>query len=331
MSSSDAAELRQAGLLASDEAVARVIERFGVPGSGDTAHVLEVTLDGGLRFEVLLDRGFDIGVAEFEGQILSWRSPVLDGRPLSVPQGSDWLDRFTGGLLTTCGPNHVGAATVSDPLHGQFSHRPASAVRVSPARGRAEARLRADVAFESIFGPSLRVEREIRAHHRNGTSTLSIRDRVRNTGSQVVPVAMLYHLNFGAPLFVPGSDIQSSPRLTSLRNGTSVTNWQTAPEPTDDITEWVFLHEYAPNSSRWETAHVTSPARLRVSLRWTTATLPYLHQWVLPTRGRWALGIEPSTVAMFEGSDPSIMVAPTLRPSETRDQCIELIISRTRS
>lgn len=72
--------------------------------------VLEFRTGGGLRFEVLIDRAMDIGVAEFDDYSFGWRS-VVGFRHPSLHDANDelglsWL-RSMSGLLITCGLDHT--------------------------------------------------------------------------------------------------------------------------------------------------------------------------------------------------------------------------------
>lgn len=300
--------LRREGLLASDAAVARVVERFGVPGTGDSARIFDVAVAGGLRFEVLADRGFDIGHAELAGWPMSWRSPVADARPLSLPAGDSWLERFTGGLLVTCGLRSFGRREGA-PLHGDVSHRPASAVRVTPSRGRAWVRVEADVEDESVFGPALRLERRIESGPTEGGAWVEVSDDVVNTGSSPVTPALLYHLNLGAPLAVPGTTVEIEGARMRPRDEASATfPFGTLPDPTDAVTEAVAIG----NARK---ARILSPFGWALDVQ-ASETLPWMHEWVLPTRGRWALGIEPATAPLVDVGSSAVDVPAPLGPGE---------------
>lgn len=316
--------LRRDGLLASDSAVARVVERFGAPGSGDNARVLDVSVATGLRFDVLTDRGFDIGHADFAGWPMSWRSPVADARPLSTPDGDRWLDRFTGGLLVTCGLRSFGRREDA-PLHGDVSHRPASAVRVTPSRGRAKARLEADVEDESIFGPALRLERKIEAGVDDRGAWIEVSDDIVNTGRSPVAPALLYHLNFGAPLMLPGTYVHLSGAAADCemvgRDAFSASfPFGVVPEPTDEVVEAVGVKRGATIAS------VRSPAGFSVEIE-ASDTLPWMHQWVLPTRGRWALGIEPATASLLDEDARPGADEGSLAAGDRRSYAIRLTFS----
>ncbi|WP_431246441.1 DUF4432 family protein [Leifsonia xyli] len=323
------AELRRLGLLAHDSAVACVVERFGLPGSADHLRVLDAAVAGGLRFDVLPARGFDIGRAEFAGLPLGWVSPVSDARPLDRPVGDAWIDRFVGGLVSTCGLRHIGGAEDGrggHPMHGDIGHRPASNVRVEPARGRSLVRLSADVDSASVFGPSVRLERTITSGLReDGAAFLRIADRAFNTGAVPVPVRILYHVNLGAPAILPGARVAVEARRHVFRRLVAeVPDWDRMPDPTPVITEAVVLHDEPTRSpDGWSFCTVGS-ARFDVEVGWRADTLPYLHQWILPTRGRWALGIEPSSHPMF-GAAVARAGDDDLAPGD--DRTFELVVA----
>jgi hypothetical protein len=124
-----------------------------------------------------------------------------------------------------------------------------------------------------------------------------------NAGVETAPLAMLYHVNLGAPLAVPGSLVRIEPTSTVMREPCrSVDSWSKLPPPADVLTEAVFEHRGVPrDSDGYAHANVISPTHY-ARISWDAAALPRLYQWVLPTRTRWALGIEPSTAPLF-GND----------------------------
>lgn len=328
-----ALDLAGSGLLP-DHALASVGDRLGQPGSGSPERSLTARLAGGLEFEVLPGRGLDIGNTYLRGEPLSWFSPVRDARPLATPSGTAWLSRFTGGLLTTCGLHNIGSATDTQGLHGDYSHLPADELRWSTAVGDdgASVELCGTVESVALFGASLRVQRRIAASiGLDGTSTLTVSDMISNVGTQPAGLSMLYHLNLGAPLVVPGSTVTiDAARVGEAGPHPEVPTWSTLPEPADHVAEAVFEHEgVAVDSDGLARATVTDPSgRRSVTIDWTAATLPRLYQWVFPTRGRWALGIEPATAPLFgPDRDGEFAGAPVLAPGQSRSQRIGLTIA----
>lgn len=68
----------------------------------------EVWTGSGFRFTVWLDRGMDIGPAEFAGKPLAWLHPALGTPGQFEPEQSGWVRTFGGGLMTTCGLTFFG-------------------------------------------------------------------------------------------------------------------------------------------------------------------------------------------------------------------------------
>ena len=182
---------------------------------------------GGLSFDVLPDRGMDLGLAEYRGTPLAWLSPNGPVAPhFYEPEGEGWLNTFPGGLLITCGLRNVGPpgerAGEEFGLHGRASHIPASRVSydalwdeegcVLEARGR--------IRESSVFGPNLVLRRRISA--RVGESRVRIEDEVENEGFEPEPIMVLYHINLGWPLLDEGSHLTGpgeppEPRETKRR------------------------------------------------------------------------------------------------------------------
>jgi hypothetical protein len=96
---------------------------------------------------------------------------------------------------------------------------------------------------------------------------------------------------------------------------------------TDVLTESVFEHlGLESDAEGYAGVLVRNEAiGMSVRVRWSLGTLPRLYQWILPTRGRWALGIEPANAALF-GVDDDGFPASTDRvaPGDTRTN--ELVI-----
>jgi hypothetical protein len=331
----DYPDLTRAGLFGREQAVAHITDRLGMPGSGDPARVLTARVAGGLSFDILPGRGFDIGDAHLAGAPLSWFSPIADGRPLDDPRGRSWLNRFTGGLLTTCGPGNIGPpVTETQGLHGVAGQLPASDItyRVQHHPDGSVVELSATVEWASLFEPSLRLHRTISSGvDTTGAAYLHVHDVISNTGVVSAPVAMLYHLNLGAPLVVPGSTVRIGGRTPVLREPcAAVPDAAVLPEPSSDLTEAVFEHPEPPvDADGFSTALIDRPdGRLALRISWSADTLPRLYQWVLPTRGRWALGIEPATAPLF-GPDRDLpnQGSPLLEPGGQREHHLKLFAS----
>jgi hypothetical protein len=112
-------------------------------GAARGVRILEFSTGTGFRFDVLVDRGFDVGHCEQSGRSLAWESGIgVQGPWFFEPEGFGFFRTFGGGLLTTCGLEHIlmpeedtaqqygwdARTTETFGLHGRVSNRPARLV-----------------------------------------------------------------------------------------------------------------------------------------------------------------------------------------------------------
>lgn len=292
-------DLLAAGYVGSLDTVVQIRELVGDPHGGAGARAYALTLAGGLSFEVLRERGLDIGACWYDGQPIAWRSPL--GSPGLAPTPSDWLGRFGGGLLVTCGLDNVGAPRGRYGQHGSHHDTRAHDVavqRVTDEDGTPGVQVTGTIDSVEVFGRRVRVYREILALADD--PAIRITDRILNEGAWPAPVALLYHLNFGAPLVLPGTRIQIDAAEHDLREPTDVADdWTTYPKPIDHLSEAVWRHTGLDTRNGIATARVTSPEGLTATVSWRSAELPDLVEWTFPSRNSWALGIEPCNAPLW--------------------------------
>lgn len=304
------------GLVARASGVASV-RQLHDPLPGGAGRVVDVRVMGGIDLEVRPDRGLDIGAAWYRGVPLSWTSPVAQGAPLDRPRDADWVDRFTGGLLTTCGTDNIGPATPTAGLHGRHSHLPATDVRTTVRRDGTGfvCEVSGTVEDVSMFGRRVVVHRTVTT--RTDEPVVVLSDVVENQGYSATPVPLLYHLNLGAPLVHPGSRVlTAASRVVAREPVAHVPDASLVPEPLDAPTEAVFEHVGPQVVDGVGRAVVTSPAwGTAAVVTWSADTLPRLYQWVWPARRGWALALEPSNAALFgPDRDDPVRAAPLLAP-----------------
>lgn len=280
------------------------------------AHRIAVRIADGWFFDVRPDRGLDIGAAWWRGTPVAWRSPI----EIDPGAGHDWGARFLGGLVVTCGPDTIGVAPDGS-LHGRHSATPAHGVgwrRTTTATGDgvtgAGVEITGTIDDVHMFGRHVRVHRNITASTTD--PRLVVRDRIENLGVEPTRVALLYHVNLGAPAIVPGSRIALDAQSTRVREPTrSVPDATVLPHPIDVTEETVFAHIGLRADDGTARAMITTPDGRRTEVAWSAASLPRCYQWVLPTRGGWALGIEPANAPLFEQeradeSTRAVLLAP---------------------
>lgn len=287
----------------------------------DGRRTIAVRMAGGLAFDVLPDRGLDIGATWWGSTPVAWRSV----HPVDPGQGRDWESRFLGGLLATCGPDNIGPPRGVSGQHGTHHLTPAADVRWTrrQAGDGIEVVVSGVVAHTTLGGPRVLVEREILAV--TGVPAVEVRDVVRNIGDQPVGVPLLYHVNLGAPILRPGA------RLAVTAEGAVVR------EPLPPGRDPLVTPAPAPGLAPVVAEH-TGVGAARATLvgdehhpdvvvTWTGETLPRLCTWSWPAAGAYVLGVEPTNAPLFGPErDLPDAGAPVLEPGAVWHTGVRVVI-----
>jgi len=311
--------------------VARADQVIASNGAGAGTRRIEVDTGGGLAFEVLPDRGFDIGRASFRGTALSWIGPIGHSSGSSVGErGTDWLSGFGGGLLTTCGLDSFGPASADGGrehgLHGRIGKMAAQVTRCEVNADRIT--LAATVRQSTVFAETLRLDRSVTAHL--GGAMIEIEDVVTNEGPDPEGHMILYHCNLGWPLLDDGSYVEGPggmpvPRDPQAEAG--LATWDRVHGPSDPYPEQVFIHDAPGPLAR---ARLINPRlALTLMIEWDATTLPAMFQWKYLRRYGYVMGLEPvNTRAIFgrarARADGDM---PFLAPGETRRYRLSFTVS----
>jgi hypothetical protein len=265
--------------------------------------IADVRTGSGLRFQVSLDRGMDLSVAEYRGVPLAFRSPNGDVHPHRFePEGFDWQRGFAGGLMTGCGMTQVGSPCVDEGTalgqHGRLSTLSASAVHQSTRWEGDEyvMCLNGEVRETTPFKENLLLLRTIET--RLGESVITIRDVVINEGDHAAPLMMLYHVNAGWPVVNETArlylhDACTEPRDADARSGLPDARVFCSPAP--GYREQVFYHTLAGDTDGFATAMIADGHKnLGLFVRYRQAELPRFIEWKMMGCGFYAVGMEPA-------------------------------------
>jgi len=280
-------------------------------GPGRGTRIAWINTGTGLRYKVVLDRAMDIADAFYNQHSLAWLSHlgVTPPQPFS-DKGVDWLRTFGGGLLTTCGLNHVGGPETDTfggrGLHGQISNTPAeieSILQPDPIAGKMEMSITGRIKQTQAFGPNLELKRTISG--KIGQPSIRIHDEVINRGNTPAPHMLLYHFNFGWPLIDEGTDIvwngnwksrEGEPNNKIFREGN---NFRKCSAPLDEHSgggeEAAFIDVASDSSGVCTCGLYNSQIGLAVALRFQKEQLPWLTNWQHWGKGEYVLGMEPGT------------------------------------
>ena len=287
--------------------------------ASETSHgrAIDIRPLGGIDLRLLPDRGLDIGSAWFAGEPLAWVSAVGETGPLLALEDMAWSAAFGGGLLTTCGLRNVGMPSEGHGLHGTFSHLPADDVQIRTSH---EAAQITGVVDDTDPPSPLQVQRSIVT--RVGSGRVEISDITTNLGDAPAAAPILYHLNFGYPLWHGAATLEIPSEATVARDPDSersLDSWQ-RPPALESGPERVLEHSVAPIDG-WGTVRLrNAERRMAATVRWRMAELPRLHQWIDPNPGMAVLGIEPANCSTGgRAHDRAAGRLPTLEPEESRE------------
>jgi len=310
-------------------------------GAEAGVRIADCRTGSGLRFQVTLDRGMDIAMAEYRGIPLAFRAPAGDVHPSHYDgRGRGWLRTFPGGLMTGCGMTTVGSPSLDagEDLgqHGRLSHIQAAGV-ASAAQWEGDEctfTLSGRMRESGMFAENLLLERVIST--RLGQSTIGIHDTVRNEGHETTPLMLLYHINIGWPLLDEGARLLLNARTTVPRDAAAAPGLGEArlfSGPVRGYAEQVFYHECIPGDDGYGAVMLRN-ARLGLALlvRFRMNELVRLIEWKMVGEGTYVLGIEPAN-CLVEGRKAE-REKGTLRyiePGEHRDFDVEIGVAEGES
>jgi len=305
-------------------------------GAGRGTRLLEFRSGAGLEFEVVVDRGFDLGRASIQGRSLAWISPVgIEGPWYREPVNLGWLRGFGGGLVATGGLDHVTFPETADPpnpdfpakltndypLHGRLSGEPATLVGYGETWHDGECTLWAEgvVRQTSVFGEVLELRRRIECPV--GTTELHLHDTVTNLDYSPSPHMMLYHVNLGFPLIADGSHLIVDRESVTSRDDFSMEGWDRFGPPMRGATEQVVeIRPRVGPDGRVLATVVNADEDLAVYEHYRAETLPYLFLWRMLGEGTYVVGLEPCTNSVAGRRDARAKSELTvLEPGESRE------------
>jgi hypothetical protein len=276
-------------------------------GRESGVRVADVRTGSGLRFQVSLDRGMDISLAEYKGIPLAWRSPQGDVHPSYYdPRGFAWARSFPGGLMTGCGMTYFGPPCLDQGdelgLHGRLSNLPAFDVRPGSRWDGDALMIQLDgcVRESTLFKENMLLHRFIESGL--GESVITLRDTVRNEGQEPTPLMMLYHVNLGWPVVDAGSRLMLNSANTTARDAEAergLADARNCSSPIHNYKEQVFNHDLVVDNEGFAVALVLNTRmNLGVYVRFRKKELPWYAEWKMMGESAYVMGLEPANCGL---------------------------------
>lgn len=277
-----------------DSQIYGVEEHRLVGGKGDGMRLFEINNGKGLQMTVSPDRACDITRLRFKGMNLSYMSPCGYVAPAYYDNvGTNWLQSFTAGFLTTCGLQAVGSPCNDEgeelPLHGSIANTPCEHAYWTEEDGKLV--INGIIKDESIFGRKLRLIRQIVVSTQK--NEFEIIDTIQNTGHKEEPLEILYHMNMGYPLLDEDSvitipSVEVIPRDDHAAE--DLENWMHMQTPTPGYQERCYYHKYADNKG---SASIYQPKlNAGVEISFDTSELDAFVEWKMMGVRDYVLGLE---------------------------------------
>lgn len=277
-------------------------------GLRDGVRLLEIE-SGPLRVAILPDRGMSIWKMWHGETEIGWPSPIrgpVHPRFVDVgePSGLGFLDGFDE-MLVRCGLVSNGAPEFDEfgrlqyPLHGRVANLPTHqlSVAVNEETG--------DIAVTGIVG-------ECRFHFEKlrltsklvlgaGESNVLVTDTIENLSGNPAEAQLLYHINFGAPIHGPGSQIVAPVKTIVPRNAHAAAEldaWDKFGPAEAGSEERCYYFELLADDEGDCPALLKGPDGSRgVSVKFDKKTLPYFTLWknTPPLADGYVTGLEPGT------------------------------------
>ena len=263
-------------------------------GKADGMRMLRIRNGKGLDVEICPDRGGDIYRVTFKGDNFGYFSPCGFVAPQFYnPKGSEWLNSFTAGFMTTCGLTQVGPPCEDEGeelgLHGTVANIPCE--YVSYWEEGDEIHLRLALREAAVFARKLVLEREYIFSLKENTVRLI--DKVKNIGSVESPLMLLYHCNMGYPLLSENSVLNIPADSVVPSDETAAKGIETRLHmeiPQANYAEQCFFYQF----SGKPTVSIYNPdIKKGLDMTFDSKELGCFTQWKMMGELDYVLGLEP--------------------------------------
>lgn len=243
--------------------------------------------NGNLRYLINVSKATDIMQLYHEGKNISFIS-----KNGFKNKSDDFIKRFEGGMLYTCGLDSVGVREGYE-KHGTLHNMPAEIIcAVCNEKG---ITVESVIRDTELFGKNLVLKRKIFSEICGDSIVLE--DELINAGYKTENYCILYHVNIGYPLLDDGAIINADIDKCLAR-----TEWAKQNENTKFIMNYPEKNReeccYFLKIKKPEISFVNKKAHKKFTLNYSNDTLPCFIEWKSMASGDYALGLEPCTTEL---------------------------------
>lgn len=243
--------------------------------------------NGKIRFLLNVSKALDVMQMYHEGQNMSFVS-----KNGFTAREIDFLRRFEGGMLYTCGLDSVGGRDGYE-LHGTLHNTPAKVLRAECNEQGIV--VEAVIRCSALFGKNLVLKRKVTTAI--GGEEVRIEDTLCNEGYADEQYCLLYHINVGYPMLDDGAKVQAEVESYCSRSPWAKENEATMYEMSAPV---VGQEEtcYFLKLKTGKIALINDKVGKTFSVEYSKDTLPCFVEWKSMASGDYALGLEPCTTEL---------------------------------
>ncbi len=314
----------------------QLLESGDGPSRG--VRLLEFRTGSGFQFKVAVDRGLDVGYAEYRGQSLAWiPSTALPGPWFHEQQDAfGWLRSALGGLNTSAGMVHIGNPETADVSHYNFPARSTETYGVHDRMATLPGQIihcgerwdgddcileaQGRVVQAQAYGENLVLTRTYTA--RLGESRFFMRDEIENAGWLPTEHMLLYHMNIGFPVVDDGSEqIAPVTQPPAIPDGLPLgdpTEYSRFIAPQKDWQLQGFELDMAAEPDGSVPVGIVNRDNFGVYVVYNRKQFPHYLEWRMMGEGQYAVGIEPCTNTFGREIARNLGQLITLQPGDKR-------------
>lgn len=268
-------------------------------GMSDGVRAIEMRNAQGLYVSCIEDQCLNLFDFSYKGTNFAFQSKngLVSNRYFNGG-ANEFSYYWPAGMLYTCGLTSTGpGGMMSDgmfhPDHGRIGMMPARDVSVT--RTEEGVRITGTVHDGLLAGYHLQLQRTLLFPAQG--KEIVIEDVVTNLEPQSMEYALLYHVNLGYPLLMPGSRVVkgAGKGYNTQTGGPLPENWAQCSEPEDHKVEDLFCHENTPDGDGFGyAALINDQLGLGCYVKYGLDTLPLLLHWKNMCTHDYVVGLEPS-------------------------------------